>query len=191
MTESIGMMEGAFFVPKKDLLTWVNNILKLNLTTLDQVSTGALYCQIIDAVHPNKVKMSKVNWKAKLEHEILHNYKILQQAFTDCNINKNIDVEKLAKGRAQENLEFLQWLKKYYDVNNPGGEYDAEKRRNGMGLDTEDLNIKKRDNSKNRDPVLNSKLKKTETEKSKKTINLTLNENKENCEPNKEISKSK
>ena len=104
------------------------------------------------------------------------------------NIKKNIDVEKLAKGRGQESLEFLQWLKKYYDVNFPGGEYDAEKRRNGMGLDTETLNMKKRDNSKNRD-VVASKLRKVETEKVKKTTNITI-ENKENSEPNKESEKS-
>lgn len=31
----------------------------------------------------------------------------------------------------QDNLEFLQWLKKYWDMNFPGGEYDAVARRKG------------------------------------------------------------
>ena len=29
--QSIGMMEGAFFVPKVDLLNWANSLLDLNL----------------------------------------------------------------------------------------------------------------------------------------------------------------
>jgi RP/EB family microtubule-associated protein len=186
MTDRIGMMEGAYFVSKTEILSWVNKTFKLDITGVEQAASGALYCQIIDSVHPGKVKMQKVNWKVKLEHEFLQNYKILQQAFDECNIKKNIEVEKLAKGRGQESLEFLQWLKKYYDVNFPGGQYDAEKRRNGMGLETE--NLKKRDNSKNRD-LVSSKLRKIDTEIVKKTANITV-ENKENSEPNKENQKS-
>ncbi|KAK4699427.1 hypothetical protein P7C70_g6834, partial [Phenoliferia sp. Uapishka_3] len=35
----------------------------------------------------------------------------------------------------QDNLEFLQWLKKYWDLNFPGGEYDPVGRRKGLGAD--------------------------------------------------------
>jgi RP/EB family microtubule-associated protein len=149
MAESIGMMEGAFFVSKKDILTWINTTFKLEINDIIQAANGAIYCQIVDAIHPNKVRMAKVNWKAKHEHEIIQNYKLLQQAFTDCKINKHLDVDKLVKGRTQENLELLQWLKKYFEVNNPGGVYDAEKRRKGEGIS----DAKSRDTSKNRDVV--------------------------------------
>lgn len=33
----------------------------------------------------------------------------------------------------QDNLEFLQWLKRYWDMNFPGGEYDPIARRGGAG----------------------------------------------------------
>lgn len=32
--QSIGMMEGAFFVPKSDLLNWVNKLLSLEITKI-------------------------------------------------------------------------------------------------------------------------------------------------------------
>jgi hypothetical protein len=32
--QSIGMMEGAFFVPKTDLLNWLNELLQLNVTKI-------------------------------------------------------------------------------------------------------------------------------------------------------------
>jgi RP/EB family microtubule-associated protein len=156
MTDSIGMMEGAFFVSKKDILTWINTTFKLEINDISQAANGALYCQIIDSIHPNKVKMSKVNWKARHEHEIIQNYKLLQQAFLESKINKHIEVDKLVKGRTQENLELLQWLKKYYEVNRPGGEYDAEKRRKGEDLAVKTGNnggSKSRDTSKNKDVV--------------------------------------
>lgn len=62
--QSIGMMEGAFFVPKTDLLNWVNQLLQLNITKIEQLGTGAVYCQILDAMHPGKIHMQKVNFKA-------------------------------------------------------------------------------------------------------------------------------
>lgn len=34
----------------------------------------------------------------------------------------------------QDNLEFLQWIKKYWDQNYPGTEYDPEGRRQGQGV---------------------------------------------------------
>ena len=40
-----------------------------------------------------------------------------------------IPVEKLVKCKMQDNLEFLQWMKKFWDTNNRGDGYDAAGRR--------------------------------------------------------------
>lgn len=39
-----------------------------------------------------------------------------------------MEVEKLAKAKYQDNLEFVQWLKRYYDLNggSKGAEYNAD-----------------------------------------------------------------
>ena len=42
-----------------------------------------------------------------------------------------IPVEKLVKGRFQDNFEFMQWFKKFFDANYDGREYDALAERNG------------------------------------------------------------
>ena len=49
---SIGMMDSAFFVGKNELLTWLNNLLQLNYTKVEQCANGAAYCQIMDACYP-------------------------------------------------------------------------------------------------------------------------------------------
>lgn len=46
---------------------------------------------------------------------------------------KAVDVPKLVKGKYQDNLEFLQWMKRYFDLNYSGGEYNAVERRKGGG----------------------------------------------------------
>lgn len=51
-----------------ELLLWVNDLLKTNLTKIEQLGTGAIYCQLIDILYPNKLPMSKVNWKAKFDY---------------------------------------------------------------------------------------------------------------------------
>ena len=63
--QAIGMMEGAFFVPKGDLMAWVNSMLDLEITKIEQLGTGAVYCQIVDSMFPGKVPLQRVNWKAK------------------------------------------------------------------------------------------------------------------------------
>lgn len=45
-----------------------------------------------------------------------------------------IPVDKLIKGRFQDNFEFLQWFKKLFDANYDGTEYDALEARGGVPL---------------------------------------------------------
>lgn len=43
-----------------------------------------------------------------------------------------IPVEKLVKGRFQDNLDFIQWFKKFFDANYDGKEYDPVAARQGQ-----------------------------------------------------------
>jgi len=76
--DNIGMMEGAFFVSRGELLSWANETFQLNLSKVEQCATAAVYCQIIDAIYPGTVQMSKVKWQAKHDYEYVENYKVLQ-----------------------------------------------------------------------------------------------------------------
>ena len=53
----------------------------------------------------------------------------------DCFVKHQIDrpvpVESLIKCKMQDNLEFLQWTKRFWDQYFPGGDYDAVARRKG------------------------------------------------------------
>lgn len=43
-------------------------------------------------------------------------------------------MDKLIKGRFQDNFEFLQWFKKFFDANYDGREYDAFEARGGIAI---------------------------------------------------------
>ena len=98
---------------------------------------GALYCQIFDAIHPGYVQMKKVQWGARLDYEFLPNYKLLQKGFLQAGIAKPIEVERLMKGRYQDNLEFCQFLMYYFTrefrAGSDGREYDPIMRRKLSG----------------------------------------------------------
>lgn len=114
---------------RTELLTWLNELLALNYTKVEQCGTGAAYAQIIDSIYGN-VPMSRINFAAKHEYEFLNNFKVLQTVFTKNRIEKPIPVERLVRCKMQDNLEFLQWIKKFWDANYAGdGSYDAEARR--------------------------------------------------------------
>jgi RP/EB family microtubule-associated protein len=96
--------------------------------------------------------MARVKFNVNSEYAYIQNFKILQSAFpailpsanmrvsdpaldtfTRHQIDRPVPVESLVKCRMQDNLEFLQWAKKFWDQHYPGGEYDAVGRRKGSG----------------------------------------------------------
>ena len=128
---SLGMMTGAYFVGRRELLQWLNTLLALNYKKVEECCSGAAYCQILDAMAPNKVNMKKVNFQAA-SYQYVENFKELQNSFKRLGITKVVDVVALTRGSYQDNLEFLQWIKAYYEQNVPqNAEYDAVARRGG------------------------------------------------------------
>merc|ERR1712226_662429 len=83
---------------------------------------------------PNCVQLKKVKFKTKLEHEYIQNFKVLQASFKKMQVDKIVSVDKLIKGRFQDNFEFLQWFKKFFDANYQGQEYDPMAARDGQDV---------------------------------------------------------
>ncbi|GAA6214935.1 microtubule-associated protein RP/EB family member 3-like isoform X1 [Lates japonicus] len=117
---------------RHDMLAWVNDSLQFTYTKIEQLCSGGAYCQFMDMLFPGCILLKKVKFNAKLEHEYIHNFKVLQAAFKRMNVDKIIPVERLVKGKFQDNFEFLQWFKKFFDANYDGKEYDPLLSRQGQ-----------------------------------------------------------
>ena len=123
---------------RKEILDWVNVTCSLGLTKVEETASGCAACMLLDQLHPGALNMSKVNWNAKQSFEFVGNYKLLQTAFTKLKIDRHIDVDRLISGRYMDNLEFMQWFKRFYELGNGSTErppdYDpVEARCRGKG----------------------------------------------------------
>ncbi|XP_050093763.1 microtubule-associated protein RP/EB family member 1 isoform X5 [Anopheles aquasalis] len=119
---------------RHDMLSWVNDCLRSQFTKIEELCTGAAYCQYMDMLFPGSVPMKRVKFRTNLEHEYIQNFKILQAAFKKMAVDKIIPIDKLIKGRFQDNFEFLQWFKKFFDANYDGREYDAMLARDNLPM---------------------------------------------------------
>lgn len=73
---------------RHDMLSWVNDCLQSNFTKIEELCTGAAYCQFMDMLFPGSVAIKKVKFKTNLEHEYIQNFKILQAAFKKMAVEK-------------------------------------------------------------------------------------------------------
>lgn len=121
---------------RHDLLNWINQLLQLNITKIEHLGTGAVYCQILDSIFGD-IPLHKVKFNANQEFQYVQNFKVLQAAFLKHSIDNAIPVERLIKLKFQDNLEFTQWMKRYWDMS--GGshimsQYDAVAKRSGSSV---------------------------------------------------------
>ncbi|XP_076340672.1 microtubule-associated protein RP/EB family member 3-like isoform X2 [Tachypleus tridentatus] len=119
---------------RHEMLNWVNDCLEMQYGKIEELCTGAAYCQFMDMLFPGCVSLKKVKFKTKLEHEYINNFKVLQAAFKKVGADKIIPIDKLVKGRFQDNFEFLQWFKKFFDANYDGREYNPVEARGGISV---------------------------------------------------------
>jgi len=111
----LGMMDGAYFTSRTEILDFFNSLLQMNLAKIEQTATGAVACQLMDYIFPGSIPMKRVNWEAKSDFQYIENYKILQAAFTKQRVQKGVDVDRLVRAKYQDNLEFCQWLKAFFE----------------------------------------------------------------------------
>lgn len=124
-------MDKAYFVGKRDILSWINTTLQCNVEKVEDAHAGWVYCQMLDACFPGQVPLHRVNFSAKTEYEKLQNLKILQDMFAKLDIKRAVDIKKLVNGKFQDNMEFCQWLKHYHGIKaSPEQHYPAEEVRN-------------------------------------------------------------
>jgi len=116
---AIGMMNEGYFVGRKELTHWIKQMFDPGFSKVEDLASGVVYCQILNSIYPGSVPMTKVKVGARTEVDFIHNFKQLQSGFNKKKIDRFIDVDKLTKKSFQYNMEFLQFMKTYWDMHAP------------------------------------------------------------------------
>jgi len=98
----------------------VNLNLSSHIRRVEELGTGAAYCQLLDILFPGQVPISRVKFDPKQESDCLDNFKIICSTFTKLSIDKSVDVDRLVSLKFQDNLIFLHWFKKFFDKESKG-----------------------------------------------------------------------
>jgi microtubule-associated protein, RP/EB family len=53
------MMDAAYFLGRRELLDFFNELLVLQLQKIEQTASGAIACQLTEYIFPNSIPMSK------------------------------------------------------------------------------------------------------------------------------------
>ncbi|KNE59085.1 hypothetical protein AMAG_03429 [Allomyces macrogynus ATCC 38327] len=145
-----------------ELLAWVNSLLQLNYTKLEQLGTGTSAQRTL--LHPHLARVFPMFCSRSLQpssymlpdrsHALVLNDTSYCQIFDSiwgdlqlhkvkydakheyeyvANYKSCSSVEKLIKCKLTDNMEFLIWCKRFHDMYYPGGHYDAAARRKLCG----------------------------------------------------------
>jgi len=60
------MNNSGYFTSRNEIIDWINDLLITHLTKIEQLGSGNIYCQLLDAAFPEKVPLNKVKWQAYL-----------------------------------------------------------------------------------------------------------------------------
>lgn len=75
-------------ISRNDMLGWINDTLDANLLKIEELSTGAAYCQMMDMLFPGCISLKRVKFGATQEQEFVRNFNVLQAAFTKMEVEK-------------------------------------------------------------------------------------------------------
>ncbi|XP_061115075.1 uncharacterized protein LOC133139515 [Conger conger] len=115
-----------------ELLTWLNESLQTKFNKVEQICSGAAFCQLMDWLFPGSVKLERVKFQAETEVEFIYNYSLLQASFRHAGITKSLSVEGLITGNFENNFMFLKWFKLLFEANDHGQKYSPLEARKGQ-----------------------------------------------------------
>ena len=105
------------------VFTYNSSLIQTKFAKIEELCTGAAYCQFMDMLFPGSIQIKKVivihifsfnvlssqvKFNTKQEHEYINNFKVLQASFKKMSVDKIVPVDRLVKGKFQDNFEFLQ-----------------------------------------------------------------------------------
>ncbi|XP_017069906.2 microtubule-associated protein RP/EB family member 1C [Drosophila eugracilis] len=109
------------------LMVFLNQTLDCDLRSMDDLKTGAVYCQVMHRLFPTSIQIHKVKFYTYKKTDFEINFRILGNCMEKLKVNRQLPVGDLISGHNQ--VEFCNWIYKFFKKNDDGSEYDAKKVR--------------------------------------------------------------
>lgn len=97
---------------KMSLLKWLSTLLNHKVDSIEKLGRGIEYCLVLHSLDKT-FPVRLVNQAARSESEFLRNLKLCQDYFARQNVIVHFPIERIARCKMQDNLEFVQWLYKF------------------------------------------------------------------------------
>uniref|UniRef100_A0A673XUG4 DNA (cytosine-5-)-methyltransferase n=1 Tax=Salmo trutta TaxID=8032 RepID=A0A673XUG4_SALTR len=111
-----------------EVLDWLNKILDIKFTRVEQICSGSCYCQLMDWLFPGCIDMSTVKFQAQDTPDFIHNY--------------NLGLVGICP-LFQPNFVFLKWFKRFFQANLVGQVYTPVEARQGQEIQPKHLSLGK------------------------------------------------
>ncbi|XP_017134494.1 uncharacterized protein LOC108150716 [Drosophila elegans] len=116
----------------RNLLVFFNKTLDCELLSMDDLKTGAVYCQVMHRLFPKSILIEKVKFYTHSKVEFKTNFRLLQNSFEKLKVTRYLPVEELILGHSHYDL--CNWMYKFFQTNDNGREYDAKKVRKNSAI---------------------------------------------------------
>ena len=85
--------------------------------TVESLADGVAYAQVLDAVHPGCIALTRLNFTTRYPEDNLRNLRLVEDALKKLKITQPASFDKMSRGMFQDNIIFLQWLFSYANRN--------------------------------------------------------------------------
>lgn len=113
--------------PVERLLIWINATMECEVKALNELCTGAIYCQLLHRMCRKSISLARVRWYTNEHRDFESNFTILRCGFSRIGVTKDVPIKQLTAGRGH--FEFINWFYKFYNTNRSIGEYHPKLER--------------------------------------------------------------
>ncbi|KQS70672.1 uncharacterized protein Dere_GG26429 [Drosophila erecta] len=116
----------------RSLLIFLNNTLDCELRGMDDLKTGAVYCQLMHRLYPETIPIQKVRFYTSSTSDFKANFRLLQNSIEKLRVTRYMSEDELIAGH--NHVDFCNWMHKFFKTNDNKKEYDAKKVRKGSPI---------------------------------------------------------
>lgn len=113
-------------ISHSELKEWIQKYISPKLKDIGELGTGIEFCLGTFILFPNTISLKKIRVGGLSQYDKYHNFKCLQAAFNDLDLNKVIPMEEMMKMTFRDNFYFGCWFKMFFESNYNGDPYDIQ-----------------------------------------------------------------